>query len=986
MAFETQQHPDLLEGLNDEQKEAASHKEGPLMIVAGAGTGKTMVVTRRIAWLIQQGLAKPENILALTFTDKAAGEMEERVDQLLPYGYVDLQISTFHAFCEKLLRDYGVEIGLPRDFKLANELDAWLLTQQNFDRFDLDYYRPLGNPTKHIRSLLTHFSRIKDSAIPPDDYLAFAEEQRANLDAATSDDEATVEVARLTELANAYHTYQQILLENDYLDFGDLMLYTLHLFTKRPNILKQIREKYSYVLVDEFQDTNLAQYELIKLIAAPKNNLTIVGDDDQSIYKFRGASLANILEFEKDYPDAKKIVLIKNYRSSQCILDHAYKLIQQNNPNRLEVQVEGGLNKKLISEYGEPGVIEHLHCSTLEDEAVTIVNKILSLKEKDPEVSWNDFALLVRANDSAITFIHALDRANVPYQFLALRGLYKKPVILDLLAYLNVINDPFDSPSMYRVLAHEQYGISMSTIARLSHEAGKQGKSLLEICRLVRTLPEMDAEEAEKIAGLTEVIEKLGQMARSSRCSEVYLQTAKETHYIDYLNQQPDRVKQETFQYLQQFYERFRSFEQRHDQPVLKHFLAEFDQELKAGEAGSLSFDPEAGPELVRIMTVHASKGLEFAHVFVVNMVDRRFPTSVKRDSIPVPVALTKDEVSDSDRHLEEERRLFYVAMTRAKKGLYLTSAEDYGGARKKKLSRFLHELGYEASGAQEVVGSCFSEEQQKTVPMEKDQSLILHVPKKFSFTQLAAYQTCPLQYKFAHIFKIPLFGKWTYSYGKTMHNALHEYFERWVERRDAGQTSLFDESESKEKDDLLVSKEELLQLYDQHWEDEWYQDDDQREEYRKKGKESLGDYVKIIKQQPPHPLFLEQGFTLKIGGVIFKGRIDRIDAFEDGVEIIDYKTGSPKTEKKLTKDQKEQLFLYQLAARDVLGLNVKRLTYHYLEDHSTVSFLGTDKQLLDLEEKIASCIEKIKEGKFDATPGFHCQFCDFADICHFRQ
>ncbi|HBK35114.1 MAG: hypothetical protein UU08_C0001G0012 [Candidatus Uhrbacteria bacterium GW2011_GWE2_40_58] len=976
----------LLSTLNQEQKEATSHKEGPLMIIAGAGTGKTMVITRRIAWLIEQGFAKPENILALTFTDKAAGEMEERVDQLLPYGYINLQISTFHAFCEKLLREYGVEIGLPRDFTLVNELEAWLLTRQNFDRFSLEYYRPLGNPTKHIRSLLTHFSRLKDGAVPSDDYLAFVEQQRANLDASISNNEATMEIARLDELAHAYHTYQQILLENDCLDFGDLHLYTLHLLTKRPNILKQIREQYTYLLVDEFQDTNQAQYELIKLIATPKNNLTIVGDDDQSIYKFRGASLANLLEFEKDYPEAKKIVLVKNYRSSQSILDHAYEFIQQNNPNRLEVQVKGGLCKKLQSASEKEGIIEHIHCSTLGEEASAVAQKILTLKQEDPEKTWNDFAILVRSNDGAIPFLQAMDRADIPYQFLALRGLYRKTVILDLLAYLRVLDNPFDSPSLYRVLAHEMYAIDMATLAQLGYEAQKQGKTLFEICQKIRMVPDISTQEAQRIEDIFSVFERLQTATRQSRGSEVYLQVIKETGYLSYLNEQSERSKQENFLYLQQFYERFRSFEARHDHPVLRNFLSEFAEELQAGEEGALSFDPDAGPELVKIMTIHSSKGLEFPFVFVVNLVDRRFPTSMKRDSIPVPEGLVKETISEGDWHLEEERRLFYVAMTRAKQGLFFTSAEDYGGARKRKLSRFLQELGYEVPSTKLQESISFLEREDHSKKQKRSEELVFTIPKRFSFTQLAAYQTCPLQYKFAHIFHIPLFGKWTYSYGKTLHNTLHAYFERWIERRDAGQTTVFVETSSEKKSSPYVSLEELLEMYKAHWEDEWYQNDHQREEYRKKGVESLRTYDHLLSQKVPYPLFLEQPFTLKIAGAVFKGRIDRIDRFEEGVEIIDYKTGSPKSEKQLTKEQKEQLYLYQLAARDVLGLTVKKLTYHYLEDHSTVSFLGTNDQLLDLEETMGKHLQAIREGRFDATPGFHCQFCDFQDICQYRQ
>src|SRR3990167_2743027 len=309
----------LLASLNQEQLAAVTHKEGPLMIIAGAGTGKTTVITHSIGWLIEQKLAKPEEILALTFTEKAAAEMEERVDRLLPYGYIDLQLSTFHAFCERLLREYGIEMGLSPDFVLLNELDSWLLMRKEFERFDLYYYRPLGNPTRYIKSFLQHFSRAKDELITPEMYLAYAKEQEANLDATNSTEERNSEVTRLLELAHAYHLYQQILLENDALDFGDLISYTILLLQKRPAILKKIQKRFRFILVDEFQDTNLAQYALVKYIAAPTNNITVVGDDDQSIYKFRGASLSNILQFESDYPESKRVILTQNYRSVQKI-------------------------------------------------------------------------------------------------------------------------------------------------------------------------------------------------------------------------------------------------------------------------------------------------------------------------------------------------------------------------------------------------------------------------------------------------------------------------------------------------------------------------------------------------------------------------------------------------------------------------------------------------------------------------------------------
>lgn len=970
---------DLLSTLNDEQKQAVTHKSGPLMIVAGAGTGKTTVVTRRIAWLIDQGLAKPEQILALTFTDKAAGEMEERVDRLLPYGYVDLQISTFHAFCERLLRDYGVEIGLSRDFRLVNELDAWLLARQNIERFDLDHYRPLGNPTKYIRSLLTHFSRAKDSAIDPEQYLDFVESQRADLDSAQGSDEATAELNRMDELARAYRTYQEILLENDCLDFGDLIMYSIKLLSQRPAVLEHVRSRYVYTLVDEFQDTNDAQYVLVKMIAAPNNNLTVVGDDDQSIYKFRGASLANILRYEEDYPNAKKVVLTTNYRSAQSILDAAHAFIQHNNPNRLEASSEGSLSKKLQAFHEVEGSIEHLHARTLEDEVSSVVEKILDLRAND--VQWNDFAILVRSNNAGMDFAQALERHRVPYQFLALSGLYTKPVILDMLAFLRVIDNPFDSPSLYRLLTLELFDVADYVVIELNQLARRKGKSLFEACELSHSLLQIEPEYAEKIRRLTEMIRGFQKQSRTRRISELFILIAKDSGYLEWLNRQDERSKQEGFAFLQQFYERVKSFERRHEHPVLHHFLKEFQQERDAGEEGSLSVDLEAGPDMVKIMTVHAAKGLEFRYVFVVNLVDQRFPTRAKSDAIPLPEELSQVS-NDKAEHVEEERRLFYVAMTRAKEGLFFTSAKDYGGARARKLSRFLHELGYDAPEQQQITVELFDEDVHD--PTERS-APTLPIPKQFSFTQLAAFKTCPLQYKFAHVLKVPVFGKWTFSFGKTMHNTLQRFFTVWLERTAQSQGSLFGNTVPVEASELPVSKDELMEMFDYCWQDDWYVNDAQREEYREKGKASLRDYYKMIAQTMPSPMSIEQGFTLKLGDVVVKGRIDRIDHFEGGVEIIDYKTGSPKTEKKLSKGDKEQLMLYQIAARDVLGLDVKKLTFHYLENNSSVSFLASDDDLLLLQEQIVERVQGIRNSNFNATPGFHCKFCDFKDICEFK-
>jgi DNA helicase-2/ATP-dependent DNA helicase PcrA len=874
---------------------------------------------------------------------------------------------------------------LSREFKLVSELDAWLLARANFERFELDYYRPLGNPTKYLRSLLDHFSRAKDEMVTPDDYLAYAESEQANLDSKHSNEEATTEANRLSELAKAYHTYQQILLENGSLDFGDLILYTLRLLQKRPRVLNILRAKYKFILVDEFQDTNWAQYELVKLLAAPKNNLTVVGDDDQSVYKFRGASLSNILQFERDYPDCRRVVLTKNYRSGQKILDQAYEFIQKNNPNRLEGRAgQDGrpFNKRLVSQKSFSGQVEHLHYSTLAEETRGVAEKIWSLKEKHPDANWNDFGVLVRANSAADEFVAAFESYNIPYQFMALRGLYVKPVILDLVALLEIVDNPFQSPSFYRLLSHDIFKINPHDLATLNHAARRKGRMLYEVARQARIIEGLSPEAAATIERLLSLVAKLAEAAKSQHASAVVVLTAKESGLMNFLNNLPEAKKQEDFRFLHQFHERVKKFERRGAEKSLHAFLEEFRRERDAGEEGSLSLDAEAGPDLVKIMTVHSSKGLEFRFVFIVNLVDRRFPTSERKEAIELPETLIKEKIPQGDLHLEEERRLFYVAMTRAKEAVFFTSAEDYGGGRKRKLSRFLNELGINepeviAGGA---VGPFVESEPSKV----ENKPTPYCLPKQLSFTQLRAFETCPLQYKFAHILEIPVFESWSLSFGKTMHNTLQAFFQLWLERSGQQQSSLFASTEKNpSRKTLPVSLEELLKIYQEKWIDDWFQNEKQRTEYREQGLASLKEYHDILKVEQPRPRALEQGFTIKIGEVSIRGRIDRVDDVDGGVELIDYKTGASKGE--LKKEDREQLLIYQIAAEEVLRLKPVKLTYHYLSDHNRQSFIGTAGELSELKEKILTEYAQMRESDFTARPGWPCRFCDFRDICEFR-
>ena len=999
-----------LTNLNQAQAAAVTQGDGPLLIVAGAGTGKTTVVAQRIAWLIEQKKLKTDQVLALTFTDKAAGEMEERVDKLLPYGYLDLWISTFHAFAERILKLHALDIGLPTDFKLINQTASWLLIKKNIEKFALDYYKPLGHPTKFIHALIQHFSRCKDEEVYPADYLKYAAELKFDLDnmessggqarrkktpsrsaADFADKEEMLplaEVARLNEIADAYHVYQQILLDNNSLDFGDLINYTLKLFKTRPQILKKYQQQFQYILVDEFQDTNWAQYELIKLLAKPKNNITVVGDDDQSIYKFRGASVSNILNFKKDFPQAREVFLQTNYRSRQNILDLAYKFIQLNNPDRLEVKLgeKNKLSKKLQAANQGKGIIKWEFADNLEAEVDYVIDNIIKLKEKDKAVDWNDFAILVRANDSANDFISALERRQVPYQFLAARGLYQKPVIRDIVNYLRLLDDYRESPALYRVLSMPIFAISQYQISNLLYWAGRKSWSLFEILRNISAIKSVDANTVRQVNKLTAWIDRHAELAKTKSVWEVIMNFLTDSGYLHYLKGLPPQTAKDTFNQLNQFAKQVVEFEKSFVDNKVSDWLAEFELQLEAGEAGSLQWDIEEGPDSVKLMTMHAAKGLEFEYVFIPNLVDKRFPTIRRGEPIELPEALIKDILPEGDEHLQEERRLFYVAITRAQAGVFFTGAQDYGGARRKKPSQFIYELGLDKEKPKTSVPLPAKELIKQTKPAGPKTTDLDKIGKKYSFTQLKAYQTCPLQYKYAHILRIPVKGKQTFSFGKTMHSTLQKFFEL-VRSQNQASDDLFNSS-AKKKAYSQVTEKDLLQFYQDSWIDDWYESKASRESYRKKGRAALQEFFRIWSKEKIVPEYLEKGFNLKIADYTIRGVIDRIDRLPSKkLEIIDYKTGRSKTKKEIDPSTKRQLLIYQLAAQEVFGEPAEILTFYYLEDNHKLQFIGSEPELDKTRQEIVKIIQQIESKNFEPKPSEqNCRFCDFNKICDFSQ
>lgn len=949
--------------LNKSQIKAIQHKEGPLLVVAGAGTGKTRVITERIKYLVENDIAKPEEILALTFTDKASNEMLERVGDIMPLGYSEPWIYTFHSFADRILHAEGIEIGLDPSYKLLSSPEQWVLLRKNIFKMDLKYFRPLGNPTKFISDALKFISRLQDENITAEDFASFTKEN-----AARGDSEETVEEnRRWTELSLIYNEYQRLKIQDSRLDFGDLINWTITLFKQRPNILRKYQNQFKHVLIDEFQDTNYAQYMLIKMLSPngmQERSLVVVGDDSQSIYKFRGAAVSNILEFMKDYPDSKMVTLLENYRSTQKILDPTYKLIQNNNPDTLESKL--GISKELKSvgeDEGEAPKIILL--KSLEDEVQYVIAQIYDILAKEPQYTYKDIAILARANNHLDPFLLGLRQQGIPYQLVGNRGLYDREEIRDAIALICVAINPYDPISLYRVLNIQTLEIPYEEISHILSQSRIQKQELWEIVKKSTN---------EFVVNLVNVITEAQESITKVTSVEFVYNLIKSTNYIDQFTEEETIENQLAVKNLDIFLNIVKKFEINFHQdtreyPTVVNLLEYLELMLEAGDNPAQSEIEDV--DTVNLLTVHAAKGMEYPVVFIVNAVSDRFPSRNKSDTIEIPDTLIKESLPTGDEHIQEERRLFYVAMTRAKKYLYITLANNYGGKRDKTPSGYLGETGLKIEAIDNVAepaqdqDSLFGKNSGFREP--KATKITNFTPDFLSYSQIDTYLTCPLQYKYRYILHIPSLPSHALSFGTTIHDTLRDFHTR----------KMFEKE---------VTLEELLELYKKNWQPLGYMNEEHRVTRYESGKKLLEDYYEREKNVKPRYLALEKPFNIKIDGIRFYGRIDRIDRIdgepETTVEIIDYKTGVAKTQKDVDKDM--QVAIYAIGAKEALGYEAKALSLYFIEANQKLTTTRTTRDIEETKEKLKETISKIKSGAFNPDPGMHCKWCDFKNICPF--
>ncbi|MDD6618824.1 MAG: DNA helicase PcrA [Clostridiales bacterium] len=632
----------ILDSLNPQQQEAVLQTEGPVLILAGAGSGKTRVLTHRIAYLIEEKEVNPWNIMAITFTNKAAGEMRERVDKIVGYGSESVWVSTFHSSCVRILRRHIDRIGYTGNFTIYDTDDQKSVMKDICRRLQID------TKVYKERALLNAISRAKDELMGPDEFLRNSSgdihEQR---------------------IAKVYREYQEQLHKNNALDFDDLIMKTVELFRACPDVLDQYQERFRYIMVDEYQDTNTAQFQLISLLAAKYRNLCVVGDDDQSIYKFRGANIGNILGFERVFEEAVVIRLEQNYRSTKNILKAANEVIRNNMERK---------KKTLWTENKEGSLVHFKQFLNGYEEAEYVAGKI-SKDVRTGKCNYSDCAILYRTNAQSRMFEEKFLMANIPYKIVGGINFYARKEIKDLLAYLKTVDNAVDDLAVRRIINIPKRGIGATSIVRVEEHAQKRGLSFYDALREADEIEKI-GRAASKIAPFVTFIQSLRSKVGYISVSELLDEIIEETGYVKELEAEDTDEARARIENIDELISKVVAYEEDTQHPTLSGFLEEV---ALVADIDTV----DENQDRVLLMTLHSAKGLEFPYVYMTGMEDGIFPSYMTISA-------------DDPGELEEERRLCYVGITRAMQELTLTSAQMRmirGENQFNKVSRFVREI-----------------------------------------------------------------------------------------------------------------------------------------------------------------------------------------------------------------------------------------------------------------------------------------------------
>ena len=963
--------------MNEAQRRAITHGAGPLLVIAGAGTGKTRVITERIRHLLESDASLlSENILGLTFTNKAAAEMKSRVIKTVGERGKDVVLATFHSFCEMILKEVD-----PNRLALE-QVDHWILLRRNLARLKLERFRRLAEPGQFLSDFIAFFSRCQDELVSSEDYQAFAEQLAAELhaDRATLDDdtskERTERVALQQEIARAYRASEEILRDKRAIAINGSIAEAVALLQSDAQRLRQLRERYQHIVVDEFQDTNIAQLELLHLLSHNSRNIVVVGDNDQAIYRFRGASFGSFKLFLERFTGWKKgqdstpycISLTQNYRSTPNVLRVATQAISLN-------EVSPAFPKKILCpNRGEGEKIRVVELSSQEDEALWVASELRRLHNAGRR--WRDFAVLYRQHAHRDFLVDELARSKVPFVISRL-SILEHPLLRDVLAYLRVIADPHDDIALARVLSSPAWHLTAPDVVRLAERGDrKRGRSLHDVLHA----PQGELPFDPSPAACKELLEFLASQRRSLR-----RRIARDVldDLIGWL-EVPQRVALQDRKYVNQLGQFIKNWEQKSETRGLAEFLEYLEYFEQAG--GVLSLEEDEPGDAVQLMTVHGAKGLEFSHVFLLRVNSKCFPARERAPLFEFPVRLMKEELPEGDFHIQEERRLFYVALTRAQDRLTITTLTE----KKNRVPVFIEDIVMDpavkrrdilllapkvrkneapqaAASANELDLFPASEPPPKIFARIASWAETFHPsvpePLKLSSSAIENFRKCPQQYAFNYLWSLKEGPHATLSFGSVMHTTIKRFLEQFKK----GQSLAF---------------EEVQRIYETEWTNAGYEDAYQEAEYKKDGAEQLKTFYAAVMADRPKILDLERPFELPLeNDVILAGRMDQVNTLgRNKVEIVDYKTGKPRKEADARKSL--QLSIYALAAKEIFEWEPERLVFHYLQDNSTLVTSRDAKQLADAETVIQATAADIRAKHFAPQPGFVCRSCAYKLIC----
>jgi DNA helicase-2/ATP-dependent DNA helicase PcrA len=965
--------------LNAAQKRAIEHGDGPLLVIAGAGTGKTRVITERIRSLFERDDSLlGENVLALTYTIKAAGEMLRRIKKTCGERADGITVNTFHGFCEAILKE-----GAPHRKPIA-PVDHWILLRRNMRRLQLEKYRRLAEPGQFLNDFLQFFSRCQDELVSWEQYQQYAdgcaaklEGERPQLDEETYK-ERLEEVQKQQEIARAYRASEELLREKNVVALNGLITETVKLLESDVDLRERLQKRFRHVLVDEFQDTNIAQLRLLELLTAWPRNIVAVGDNDQAIYRFRGASFGSFKLFLERFAGWKegqdstklRVLLKENYRSAPNILRVATQVIAQN-------ETSADFPNKVL----EPGKPEGervriAELATAEEEALWVASQIERAQKAGKK--WSDFAVLYRQHAHRDLLVPELARRRIPFVITRL-SILDHPLVRDTLAYLRLIARPYDDVSSARVLAAPAWGLEPGDLVRLAGRARKEGKhkAIYDVLQLPQAKLPFDTGHA----ALGELVEYLNSQRQVMR-----RRTAREIlgDLMEWLDI-PARASPQDLKYVKRLTEFAKEWEGKSETRKLPEFLEYLDYFQQANE--TIALEDDTPGDAVQLMTVHGAKGLEFAQVFVLRVNSRAFPASERMPLFTFPVELMKEELPQGDFHTQEERRLFYVALTRAQEKLTLTTLTEKRG----KVPTFIEDILMAPAVKRRDVLQIAPKvlvpvEEPKTGTTEEPQRLLFAAqgparifsriadwaetyhpavsePLTLSPSAVMGYRACPQQFLFEKLWSIEGEAKATWTFGRVIHATIR----RAVAELKKGRKLPF---------------EEVRRIYETEWSAIGYEDDYQEQEYKKDGLEQLETFYTTLCETQLEILEQEKTFELDLeNNVIVKGRIDQINSLgRKDVEIVDYKTGKAKKDSEANKDL--QLSIYAIAAKEIFELNPVRLVFHYLQDNKRQATTRSAKQLTEAQKVVQEVAAEIRADEFAAKPGFQCRSCAYRPIC----